>query len=341
MPANFDFRTTSPTFFPLPILALFLFLLAPDLAAAHPLYDALTDDEVSAPRIQELLQDEDNREVLNDPPRQYRKEAEEKYDDWRRGRAVHYADSLAKLKVLVENGAKLEPEVDGTILLIFMGDVPHPGDAMPVARFLLSRGVNLGKADNLFYSLGNSSYAMTKLILDQGAPVDAIDPATGNTPLHDVIANFGFGGQTAKAKLLLQLGANVNARNRRGETPLHACDSPAICELLLSRGTDPDAQDVFGLTRLHRLTAANNFTTLERDVKQLLKYRANPNLKALDGAYPAHGWDEPGKQLGAQQRRTLGLLKAAGQVQTYDKPVLPWPETKKLYEKIKRKHDLD
>src|SRR5215467_13068730 len=75
----------------------------------------------------------------------------------------------------------------------------------------------------------------------------------GDTPLHLAAAAL----RTRAAKLLLENGANTNAKNRRGATPLHyACDprpksggtwdpdaQVSIIKLLVLRGADLDKAD--------------------------------------------------------------------------------------------------
>ncbi|OLD65346.1 MAG: hypothetical protein AUI47_02350 [Acidobacteria bacterium 13_1_40CM_2_68_5] len=82
----------------------------------------------------------------------------------------------------------------------------------------------------------------------------------GWTPLH--LASF-FGHQEV-ADLLLDRGADVNARSRstrfaRENTPLHAAAANrnvAVAELLIARGADVNARDGSGFTPL--ALAANN-----------------------------------------------------------------------------------
>ena len=76
------------------------------------------------------------------------------------------------------------------------------------------------------------------------------------TPLHFAC----FQGKPEIARLLLDHGAQVNAKNYQGEIPLHLVsrgeyDSPdegvRVAKLLLEHGTDMNARDEFGWTPLH------------------------------------------------------------------------------------------
>src|SRR5262244_2953847 len=90
----------------------------------------------------------------------------------------------------------------------------------------------------------------------------------GDTPLHLAAAAL----QTGAAKLLLESGANANAENRRGATPLHyACDprpksvgtwnpvkQAELIELLFKHGSRLDHADRGGATALHRAVRARS-----------------------------------------------------------------------------------
>jgi hypothetical protein len=77
-------------------------------------------------------------------------------------------------------------------------------------------------------------------LLEHGANVNATDDH-GRTPLH-FAANFL--DHDPMVKLLLENGANVNAADGRGLTPLHyACwkRAPLVARILLENGADVNA----------------------------------------------------------------------------------------------------
>ncbi|KAL8928824.1 MAG: hypothetical protein Q9208_001602 [Pyrenodesmia sp. 3 TL-2023] len=61
---------------------------------------------------------------------------------------------------------------------------------------------------------------VVQVLLDHGANVNAVHPATGKTPLHFAIENSYFPGYTNLIRNLLEHAANPNARDRNKDTPL-------------------------------------------------------------------------------------------------------------------------
>jgi len=66
----------------------------------------------------------------------------------------------------------------------------------------------------------NGDVTLVKKILDSGANVNAKDPH-GNTPLHFAVQAIDTGCKTDVVKTLLKAGANANLKNRHKLTPLH------------------------------------------------------------------------------------------------------------------------
>ncbi len=117
----------------------------------------------------------------------------------------------------------------------------------------------------------------------------------GDTPLHLAAAAL----QPGTAEILLQSGADPNAENRRGATPLHyACDprpnsrgnwnptaQAAVIEVLIRHGANPDRGDRGGATPLHRAVRARSAGA----VRQLLALGARTDCRLRTrGSLPLH-----------------------------------------------------
>jgi hypothetical protein len=113
----------------------------------------------------------------------------------------------------------------------------------------------------------------------------------GDTALHIAAAAHGPG----LVNMLLDAGANVGARNRRGAQPLHyAADSnpdsdtwdpsgqAAVIEILVAAGADPNAPDKSGVAPLHRAVRTRSAPA----VRVLLEAGADPNLENGSGSPP-------------------------------------------------------
>jgi uncharacterized protein len=134
-----------------------------------------------------------------------------------------------------------------------------------------------------------------KFLLKQGADVNAADP-DGTTPLHWA-ANTG---DTETVQLLLRAGANPKARNRYGATPLSLAAgtaNAAVIDLLLKAGADPAATLPNGQTIL--MTAAR--TGNPEAVKLLINRGSDVNAREATYGETALMWASAENHPGAVQ----------------------------------------
>ncbi|KAL7924341.1 hypothetical protein ACQKWADRAFT_267042 [Trichoderma austrokoningii] len=120
--------------------------------------------------------------------------------------------------------------------------------------FKIFIGSTYGDLDRDVTGLAIASYlgheAIVKLLLEKGADKEAKDNE-GQTPLF-LAATYG---QEAVVKLLLEKGADIEAKDNKGQTPLLWAvigGYEVIIELLLEKGADIEAKDNEGQTPLLR-----------------------------------------------------------------------------------------
>jgi len=143
----------------------------------------------------------------------------------------------------------------------------------------------------------------------------------GDTALHFAAASH----RPDMVSQLIQAGADVHARNRRGCEPLHSASvgspgSPrwnpaaqsATIVRLIEAGADPNAQNMDGATPLHRAVR----TRCAEAVRTLLQHGADPSIRNKNGSAPVqlalHTTGRSGSgspEAKAQQQEILHLLK--------------------------------
>jgi ankyrin repeat protein len=227
------------------------------------------------------------------------------------------------------NAENEESEVP--LLLVSRGNYNSDEQGSDVARLLLERNANVNapaknKWTPLHWAAFNGRLEITRLLLDHGANTN-VGNDYGETPLHLVSASkndsqhcvgitslllkcaadtnaldkghatslhwAAFKGRLEIARILLYHGANANAKNDQGETPLHLvsrgkCDSPEVgvlivC-LLLEHGADINARTKSKWTPLH----SASFNGGLKIMTELLDKGANANAENDQGETPLH-----------------------------------------------------
>jgi hemoglobin len=130
--------------------------------------------------------------------------------------------------------------------------------SLPMVELLLRLGADPNAAATgghaPLYCLGNECVApgggeVVRALLRGGAKVDAHDGVKHCTALHMAARR----GNVEVAEALLDCGADIEARDSLGETPLRRavnCGKTGVASLLLTRGANPHSKGSKGLTPL-------------------------------------------------------------------------------------------
>lgn len=111
------------------------------------------------------------------------------------------------------------------------------------------RDVFNGRTVLITACVAGQSHIVRMLLRDYNVEVNRTSLLGEQSPLHfSVIA-----GSRPIVLLLLTSHANVNARDRRGCTPLHLVNSQAVIKLILKNGADPSirSNEVFAYLRIY------------------------------------------------------------------------------------------
>eukprot|EP01035_Chromulina_nebulosa_P016927 gene16927-22418_t len=105
--------------------------------------------------------------------------------------------------------------------------------------------IDEGEIELIFRHARHGRVSDVEIMLNGGVPVDVRDEF-GNT----LLITAGQNGNKRVAKLLLKRGADINARNYKGNTPLHYCYhynyGDTLGEYLISKGADDSIRNNSG-----------------------------------------------------------------------------------------------
>lgn len=166
-------------------------------------------------------------------------------------------------RLLLDNGADPNvQDVEGKTALHIAARAPHDTST----ETLLQGGANpsITDAKGATPLIGVTNAKNADLLLDYGADVNARD-AKGDTALH-VDARWRR-SDTEVTERLAQRGADLDARNDKGETPLHlaaARDNRNHVDALLNHGADHEATNALGKTPLDLIKRGPKIPAVER-----------------------------------------------------------------------------
>lgn len=164
----------------------------------------------------------------------------------------------------------------------------------------------------------NDREKLLQLLSVHGSDLDARD-ADGNTALHRLCTSFYDITKVETMVSLIASGANVNATNNLGQTPLHIAaqniggwdnNDPPVNEpfqLLVYKKADVNARDNQGRTPLHVVSLSDS-SFKDQATRLLIAAGANPNLQDNEGMTPLHLVAKAGKSF--SEGAVQGLLDA-------------------------------
>ncbi len=161
----------------------------------------------------------------------------------------HGVEALAPelVKLLLERGASVaDQDENGETALHRLADLhPCPPEAAArMATLLIDRGAdpsarNRDDVTPLHQGARRRNLAVVEVLLARGAEVDARDRGRGSTPLRRAVSGTGASGTAGTralmlplARLLLEHGADPEARDKRGATVLASTRDPDLRALL-------------------------------------------------------------------------------------------------------------
>ena len=149
-------------------------------------------------------------------------------------------DNLEILQILFQHRAKIRKEDQGSIVKF--------AKSVPVAELLFKNGAHTKDLDGFITSsiVKPELYGVLQLCIKKGANVRARRIADSNTLLHEAMT-------AEMLELLIQHGAEINAVDEKGVTPLHNAvyaNRLPVVRVLLTHGADVNAKDSGGDTPL-------------------------------------------------------------------------------------------
>src|SRR5262245_7497446 len=196
-------------------------------------------------------------------------------------------DEVGLLRAWIDKGAEfrtdivadaprrpVDPKVTALIAAVRAGNRREIERQIAISREVMM-GQDEGGSTALHHAAGYGPLANVELLIDKGADVNAKNHR-GSTPFKLAIHD------EAKVRLLLSKGAGINSKQAQGRTPLFLAtilgDGVRTMRLLFDRGADPNLASANGQTPLMMAAARGNV----EGMRLLIEKGAEVN--ARDGA---------------------------------------------------------
>jgi ankyrin repeat protein len=168
---------------------------------------------------------------------------------------------------------------------------------------LVSYAVSAGEIHSAIKK--NDIKKVTEILDKDPSAVNAREKMAGSTPVH-IAAICGYREITL---LLISRGADINIRDASwGVTPLHWAKNPEVATVLLSAGANIEAKDKFGGTPLFAAVSNGNIEM----VRFLLSKGSNINAKTSYNMTPLQKALELQKKQGGNFNQIVELLQKQG-----------------------------
>jgi ankyrin repeat protein len=153
-----------------------------------------------------------------------------------------------------------------------------------------------------FEAVALGAHATARALLVADPTLARASDALGFTALHVVATE----DDPAMAELLLAAGADVDARNDLGMTPLHIAQHASLVEVFVGHGADVNARAQNGWTPLHVQAGESEDSGASEVIAALLDAGADPNARDAAGDTPL------AIALGRDEAEKIDLLRAHG-----------------------------
>lgn len=199
------------------------------------------------------------------------------------------AEQIAILRAWIDQGAEfgdaalevveprkpVDPEVEALIAAVRNHDIASVKRTLESSPDIVN-GRDAADSTPLHHAAGFGTLETMKFLIEIGAEIDARNERD-STPLHWATSDM------EKIRLLLAHGADINARTERKRTPLGLAAMQrfdvAPLRLLLNEGADPNLATFNGRTPLMDAARAGNVEAM----RLLLEKNANPSAVAGNG----------------------------------------------------------